>query len=597
MISCEKVDNILNSLFHQVYLLEDWITRVSDVVLSDLVKPKDPSSYIQLLKTTKVCIKKSSSQRQLDNCFSPTQNSFQREIIMRVIERILRKDEKSNNVLVLGFSLQSENPNTCISKTSNIELRYPNSASNRLQYSSWELLLSRIGDCLMEYLLEMTSIFLQVPDSSCYIQVTGEGANDMTWKLKSKSLLKSSTIVHRKRKWKGKGAGFRPRYLQKKFTNVREKDKQLIEIEKFAMHDRPIQSSSCVTQDTSPPDSFSQTIIGSNSVNEVSLRPTKTCDKNIKQSFISLKTKRKAEASEFRNSKRRKLHQNGESADQNEKQIAFDKRNENPRRKSRCEITPESNSRIADINTNTVGSRKRKMCHDDLIKGGQATFPSSEQNDFRLDKRVKIDESSSSHTDHDAINPEPGLGKIQAICVSTVNDKVQVLDTKQVGLKCNNMVDDHDANNVESKDCKPYNFHQPLRRTSLFYCKNLCEKIPKFGDLEEVVSQVTNISVGVERHKVINFPPEVGDMFQVLLSRYKKFPWYSMLNYHCPINIHCKLLNGRERYKRRKKMRNVTTAKLLESYTTYQQVYLFLKVIIKRIIPLEMFGCQENRNP
>ncbi|CAG2249723.1 EST2 [Mytilus edulis] len=59
-----------------------------------------------------------------------------------------------------------------VSHIHNLEYRYPNSCFNRLQYPVWSKLLSRIGDVVMTYLLENTSMFLLVP-TSCYVQLTG----------------------------------------------------------------------------------------------------------------------------------------------------------------------------------------------------------------------------------------------------------------------------------------------------------------------------------------------------------------------------------------------------------------------------------------
>jgi telomerase reverse transcriptase len=52
------------------------------------------------------------------------------------------------------------------------EVHHPNSTTETLKSDAWQLLLSRIGDTLMLYLLMHTSLFLPMPNG-CFLQVTG----------------------------------------------------------------------------------------------------------------------------------------------------------------------------------------------------------------------------------------------------------------------------------------------------------------------------------------------------------------------------------------------------------------------------------------
>ncbi len=52
------------------------------------------------------------------------------------------------------------------------EVHHPNTTTDLLKGEPWQLLLSRIGDTLMLYLLMHTSLFLPLPNG-CFLQVTG----------------------------------------------------------------------------------------------------------------------------------------------------------------------------------------------------------------------------------------------------------------------------------------------------------------------------------------------------------------------------------------------------------------------------------------
>lgn len=53
------------------------------------------------------------------------------------------------------------------------EAHHMNTTTDLLKGEAWQLLLSRIGDTLMLFLLMHTSLFLPLPNG-CFLQVTGE---------------------------------------------------------------------------------------------------------------------------------------------------------------------------------------------------------------------------------------------------------------------------------------------------------------------------------------------------------------------------------------------------------------------------------------
>ncbi|XP_048364572.1 telomerase reverse transcriptase isoform X2 [Sphaerodactylus townsendi] len=100
-----------------------------------------------------------------------------RDVVERVIHRACEKQKK--NVLAFGYSLLEENkpplpglPNICSF--------HPNNMTEAIcQSVLWEMVLTRVGDELMMYLLEHCALFMLVPPSCCY-QICGQPIYELT---------------------------------------------------------------------------------------------------------------------------------------------------------------------------------------------------------------------------------------------------------------------------------------------------------------------------------------------------------------------------------------------------------------------------------
>nr|QNC69517.1 telomerase reverse transriptase (TERT) [Pomacea diffusa] len=169
-----KVDSILKTLFAKVCSLEQWLREIdnSAVLTSSLLKDQDKTAYVHLLKTTLVGFKENVKKIPQPICF--TQVSHQQEIIIRVIRKLIQKEGPGKNVLTFGFSPMSDIPTASIFNTPDLELRHFNSSVNRLLFEAWETFLSRVGDDIMSYLLEYSSMFASVCNPAVYVQLTGE---------------------------------------------------------------------------------------------------------------------------------------------------------------------------------------------------------------------------------------------------------------------------------------------------------------------------------------------------------------------------------------------------------------------------------------
>jgi len=174
-----KVLKMLHHLYEKVENLEAFAKAVVSSQSSTvaIIQPDDSASYVSFLKSTVVCTYHSA--RSLPQTLLLQQQSRQDEVVLRVIERIRQREGRfSTNLLVLGYRLMSDDPNAQISSSRSIEYRIPNSNTSRLQYSPWKILLSRIGDDAMEFLLETRVVFVPAV-STCYVQLTGTPIYDL----------------------------------------------------------------------------------------------------------------------------------------------------------------------------------------------------------------------------------------------------------------------------------------------------------------------------------------------------------------------------------------------------------------------------------
>ncbi|KAK9817956.1 hypothetical protein WJX72_004857 [[Myrmecia] bisecta] len=109
------------------------------------------------------------------------QQSTQTELLNRAIETLVRAVQGEANVLSLGF--RKRRPSTSafyLQGMHNAEAYYPNTTTKSLRDGPWPLLLSRIGDSLMLYLLMHVSIFLPLANG-CYLQVAGTPIGKVVW--------------------------------------------------------------------------------------------------------------------------------------------------------------------------------------------------------------------------------------------------------------------------------------------------------------------------------------------------------------------------------------------------------------------------------
>ncbi|KAJ3394931.1 hypothetical protein HDU92_006396 [Lobulomyces angularis] len=165
--------------FEKTWTLLDFLTNCpvsasqpSNVCLkSKFYSENDDPKYIYFLKTTIVGIN-DTSKFEFPN-LSLDVHYKQKEIVDKVIG-ILVKNAKYNinNTLTLGYRMQNERVDNYVHNMLGVENVAPSSIVNLVKSKLWELLLSRIGQAAMIFLLTKVYLFIAV-ENGCFLQVTG----------------------------------------------------------------------------------------------------------------------------------------------------------------------------------------------------------------------------------------------------------------------------------------------------------------------------------------------------------------------------------------------------------------------------------------
>ncbi|XP_029445789.1 telomerase reverse transcriptase [Rhinatrema bivittatum] len=157
---------LLRSLYRHAVGIIAFMQRMK----VDLLQMSDSAAYRRFLARLVVCVPH--GIKPLPQPISFPTLSTQRELVARVIQKICEKRKK--NVLAFGYALIDEKSSLHVMFAPNICNYSPNTTTATISTSAlWEILLSRIGDDMMMYLLEHCSLFMLVPSSCCY-QISGQ---------------------------------------------------------------------------------------------------------------------------------------------------------------------------------------------------------------------------------------------------------------------------------------------------------------------------------------------------------------------------------------------------------------------------------------
>ncbi|XP_025019954.1 telomerase reverse transcriptase [Python bivittatus] len=167
------VRELLRGFYAEVLPLEEFVRRLQMRSLAEdppepLVQDGDPRSYCSLV--AQCLVGRPAASKALPAHFVFQQVSSLNDVVARVIQRICEKKKK--NVLAFGYALLNES-NYQLPCMPNICSYLPNNTTETIRQSVlWEIILNRVGDDIMMYVLEHCALFILVPPSCCY-QICG----------------------------------------------------------------------------------------------------------------------------------------------------------------------------------------------------------------------------------------------------------------------------------------------------------------------------------------------------------------------------------------------------------------------------------------
>ncbi|XP_070603147.1 telomerase reverse transcriptase isoform X2 [Erythrolamprus reginae] len=170
------VRELLCSFYAEVLPLEAFVRRLQRRTLAEgqlqaLVQDGDPASYRSLV--AQCLVGRLVTCEPLPASFDVQRDFHQDDVLTRIIQIICQKKKK--NVLAFGYTQLNEK---CY------QLPYIGSYADNHSTETirrnvlWEVILNRVGDDIMMYILEHCALFLLVPPNCCY-QICGEPIYDL----------------------------------------------------------------------------------------------------------------------------------------------------------------------------------------------------------------------------------------------------------------------------------------------------------------------------------------------------------------------------------------------------------------------------------
>ncbi|XP_058033295.1 telomerase reverse transcriptase isoform X2 [Ahaetulla prasina] len=209
------VRELLCSFYAEVLPLEVFVRHLQMRTLAKdqpqpLVQDGDPGSYCTLV--AQCLVGRLAACKALPAYFGVQQVSCQDDVLTRIIQRICQKKKK--NVLTFGYTLLNEN-NYQLPCMPNIGSYMPNHSTETIRQNVlWEIILNRVGDDIMMYILEHCALFLLVPPNCCY-QICGEPI----YELASRNVTRPPKFI--RQRIHGPSPCILTTYLRKRFQSCR----------------------------------------------------------------------------------------------------------------------------------------------------------------------------------------------------------------------------------------------------------------------------------------------------------------------------------------------------------------------------------------
>ncbi|KAJ6661400.1 hypothetical protein lerEdw1_015028 [Lerista edwardsae] len=545
------VRELLRRCYAEVLPLEAFVRRLqvgsgAEGELEPLVQAGDPKCYRSLVDQCVVGLP--AGGKPLPPRFTFQQISSQIDVVARVIQRICEKGKK--NVLAFGYALLKENKRQlpCLP---NICSYLPNNTTEMVRHNVlWEIILNRVGDDVMMYILEHCALFMLVPSGCCY-QVCGQPI----YELAVRDARPSPRFL--KQRYSRQARSVLSGYLQRRFQACRPcpaKANQGIRNSRRKRWNKAQESLDCSSL--------------CSSVAQRTTRESPTKNKPVAWTGDYLASQQRPSRCPLFAAQlsKRKWHSHCETS---AKRMKLMQTEEELEKESRSPVCPESKNQLildtADIDASERCARSGSVDNLTPVKSlaqGSDCGPQTSDvahpalDDHRefvaCDKKLKPDHELSSHTKFKTSVPKLETVISDAHSVPMIAAKHM---TAERGLKA------HTSSPISDNSEKISATAVHIERRSLLYChRQLKERLPPFFVLNhlqgyraggqrlveviflgsKIVKQSGNPGSSVCKWRKKRLPRRYWRMrglFQELLRNHAKCPYGAVLKKNCPVSV------------------------------------------------------------